>query len=453
MCSEALDNGINFDSDSESPEDSDLLSTSDSLSIIDDTCISVPVPTIDSDLASTNLTELPFEDDALSISSSVVNTDAVNSPYLLSLSASPLPDLIVDGESTKSINVNEEISNQEVPLHSRVLKRAMSFVGSLVVQESDYVTRSGRTSKKPRAFTAVALPNAAEPLTFSQYLISPDKTQWTIAMEKELKGLADNFTWELVDVVKGMKIIGNKWVWKIKYNPDGSVDKWKARLVALGNTQTEGVDYSETFAPVLHFNSFRFLLAIAAQHDLQLHQMDLTQAFLNGDLEETIYMRQPRGSTEIGPEKVCKLLKSLYGLKQAPRQWYKKMNASLLKAGFTKLLCDPCLYVKHLDNGKIHIIGLYVDDIIQATNCDISLQFMIDVLCSEYKMVIIGTPKKVLGIEIRQDLATNTICFGLESYTRAAITQYMNPGSYPVSTPQEVNQKLVAAKKDQSTLI
>ena len=173
-----------------------------------------------------------------------------------------------------------------------------------------------------------------EPKTLHEAINSPYATEWKEAIEDELASLHDNKTWVLQELPKGRKSVGSKWVFKVKRNADVSVQRFKARLVAKGFTQVEGVDYVGTWAPVLSFTSMRLLLKIAIDQGLLVHQMDVKTAFLNGDLEEEIYMDQPKGFETGGPRVKCKLLKSVYGLKQAPKVWNDLLNKYLIKLGF-----------------------------------------------------------------------------------------------------------------------
>ena len=166
-------------------------------------------------------------------------------------------------------------------------------------------------------------------------------------MVEEYQAAIDNNTWKLVDCPTNVKPIGCKWVYRIKYNQKGELEKYKARLVAKGFAQQEGIDYEETFAPTAKWNTIRLTLALAAQKGWKVHQMDVKSAFLNGDLQEDVYMTQPPGFEVEGQEhKVCKLIKALYGLKQAPRAWYAKMDDYLKKVGFQRTQnwnLDSCL--------------------------------------------------------------------------------------------------------------
>jgi hypothetical protein len=159
--------------------------------------------------------------------------------------------------------------------------------------------------------------------------------KWQKAMEEELSMIKKNKTWELVDRPKDRKIIGVKWVFRTKLNADGSINKHKARLVVKGYAQVFGVDYSDTFAPVARLDTIRLVLAIAAQNKWKVFQLDVKSAFLNGILQEEIYVEQPEGFMEQGEEeKVYLLKKALYGLKQAPRAWYSKIDEHLSSLGF-----------------------------------------------------------------------------------------------------------------------
>ena len=158
-----------------------------------------------------------------------------------------------------------------------------------------------------------------EPKSIEEALSSEFAKEWKVAADSEYESLIENQTWDLVELPDGRKPIGCKWVFKVKHTSDGKVERFKARLVAKGYAQKYGIDYDETFSPVVRFSSIRALLAFAVQNDMLIHQMGVVTAFLNGELKEEIYMQQPDGYLQPGKEElVCKLKKSLYGLKQSP---------------------------------------------------------------------------------------------------------------------------------------
>jgi hypothetical protein len=205
-----------------------------------------------------------------------------------------------------------------------------------------------------------AVSQEKEPITYADAM---KDSRWREAMQSEIRSLETNGTWTVTELPPGKKALGCKWVYKIKHKSDGSVERFKARLVILGNHQKEGVDYTETFAPVVKMVTIRTVLAVAAMRDWELHQMDVHNAFLHGDLEEIVYMKPPPGFLPQRSGTVCKLNKSLYGLKQAPRCWFAKLSASLKHYGFLQSRSDYSLFV--LQKPGVHLVVLvYVDDLI-----------------------------------------------------------------------------------------
>ena len=214
------------------------------------------------------------------------------------------------------------------------------------------------------------------PNTYVEALKSQHRNHWKQACDNEINSLQKNKTWKLLPLPPGRKAIACKWVFKIKENSDGSIDRFKARLVAKGYSQKYGIDYEETFSPVVKFTSIRVILSIAAKLSMDVQQMDVKTAFLNGDLDEEIYMEQPEGykcQNAKGENLVCKLQKSLYGVKQAPRQWDITIDTFLKHYKFIQLQSDKCIYMKCMQRNVI-IIGLYVDDMIIASKNKIWMQ-------------------------------------------------------------------------------
>ncbi len=205
-----------------------------------------------------------------------------------------------------------------------------------------------------------------EPQTVEEALNGKDAKKWEMAMQEEYNSLVVNNTWSLVPLPKGRKPISCKWVFKIKHGVHGEVECYKARLVARSFTQTFGVHYNETFAPIAKFVSIHCVLALATIEDMEIHQMDVKTTFLNGDLEE-IYMEQPEGFTQESEHLVCKLQKSLYGLKQSPRAWNQKLNAFLKSIEFVRNDANFCMYIAQVGEVKFFIV-IYVHDLILACN-------------------------------------------------------------------------------------
>uniref|UniRef100_A0A2N9I931 Reverse transcriptase Ty1/copia-type domain-containing protein n=1 Tax=Fagus sylvatica TaxID=28930 RepID=A0A2N9I931_FAGSY len=185
-----------------------------------------------------------------------------------------------------------------------------------------------------------------------------------LLMINDEDSILSNNTWVLVDLPPGSNTIGCKWVFRRKYRTDGTIQTFKVRLVAKGFRQREGIDYFDTYAPVARITSIRVLIALASIYKLVVHQMDVKTAFLNGDLDEEVYMDQPEGFVLPGKEKkVCKLVKSLYGLKQAPKQWHEKFDIVILANGFKHNGADEYVYSKFTSEYEV-IVCLYVDDML-----------------------------------------------------------------------------------------
>ena len=268
--------------------------------------------------------------------------------------------------------------------------------------------------------------------------------KWIVAMKEELKMIDKNQTWELVDRPTHKKVIGVKWVYRTKLNSDGSINKHKARLVVKGYAQMFGVDFSETFAPVARLDTIRMLLALAAQKGWLIHQLDVKSAFLNGYLEEEIFVEQPEGFAVQGKEnKVYRLKKALYGLKQAPRSWYSRIDAHLMNLGFEKSLSEFTLYIKKVD-GEILVISLYVDDLLVTG----SSKELIDKFKKEmedvFEMTDIGMMSFFLGMEIQQKQNEVFIC--QQKYAKEVLKKFNMEGCKSTATP--MNQKEKFCKED-----
>ena len=289
----------------------------------------------------------------------------------------------------------------------------------------------------------------AEPRTYKQSQKRPDADQWTEAAEDELRAHAENGTWEIVKLPPGKKAIGSRWFMKIKHKADGSIERYRARLVAKGYSQRPGFDYVETFAPTVRFAAVRTVLAIAALEDLELRSVDISHAFLNGDLEEEIYMDQPEGFEVGGPEYVCRLKKSLYGLKQAGRVWNKKLHAALAKMGFIRIQSDNSVYVFLKDDVHI-ILPIFVDDITLACKSSTTLDSTVKELSSHFKLRDLGPISYLLGIKIERDRSKRQIHLSQTQYIIDMLERYGHSDCKPVSTPMDPGLRLSSSMAPQN---
>ena len=219
-------------------------------------------------------------------------------------------------------------------------------------------------------------------------------------MKEEITALEQNQTWELAPKPRDVKPISCKWVYKIKRRTDGSIERFKARLVARRFSQQYGLDYDETFSLVAKLTTIRVLLALAANRDWSLWQMDVKNAFLHGELDREIYMGQPMGfQSEDHPEHVCKLRKALYGLRQAPRAWYGKIAEFLTHSGYSVTSADSSLFVK-AKGGRTAIVLVYVDDLIITGDCEEENLQTKKNLSVRFQMKELGQLNHFLGLEI-----------------------------------------------------
>ena len=281
-----------------------------------------------------------------------------------------------------------------------------------------------------------------DPETFLQAMNSRESKLWYNAMDDEMNSMRCNRVWELVKLPNGARAIGCKWVYKTKKDSLGNTERYKARLVAKGFTQEEGIDYTETFSPVSKKDSLRVILALVAHFDLELEQMDVKTAFLNGDLEEEVYMKQPEGfSSSEGQDLVCKLKKSIYGLKQASRQWYLKFHDVISSFGFEENVMDQCIYLKE-SGSKICFLVLYVDDILLASNDKGLLREVKQFLSKNFEMKDMGEASYVIGIKIHRDRYRGILGLSQEAYINRVLERFHMKDCSPSVAPIVKGDKL-----------
>ena len=266
-----------------------------------------------------------------------------------------------------------------------------------------------------------ALPDI--PRTMPQALSGPDRVGWKAAADKEYTALVNRDTWVLVLRPKGRNVITTKWVFTIKTKPDGTFDRYKARLVARGFRQRLGLDYGETYAPVGRYATARVLLAVGCSMDWEIHVMDVSNAFLYGDIEEDIYVEQPEGYND-GTGRVCKMRRALYGLKQSPRQWNKRLHEQLLGLGFHSSAFDPALYLRYSPRGGVTFLLVYVDDILMVCSDPSLLSELKQQLLSTWDMKDLGEIAYYLGLNVHRDRRPRKLWVSQPKYITGLINRY-----------------------------
>ncbi|GKB45757.1 zinc finger, CCHC-type containing protein [Tanacetum coccineum] len=373
--------------------------------------------------------------DSVSINSIIESRDAIFDENRFSSIPRP-KDIIPNLEESQRDDHSDDVpSETPEPRRGKRAKKAKSYGSDFQL----YLVEGSRDQVGSQYSYCYSIEE--DPRTYNEAVQSRDAAFWKEAIDDEIGSIMENNTWVLSDLPPGCKPLGCKWIFKRKMKVDGTIDKFKARLVIQGFRQKEGIDYFDTYAPVARITTIRLLLALAAIHNLVIHQMDVKTAFLNGDLDEEVYMKQPEGFVMPGNEhKVCKLVKSLYGLKQAPKQWHQKFDEVVLSSGFHLNQSDKCVYSKFDNSGKGVIICLYVDDMLifgtDQNQVDKTKKF----LSSRFSMKDMGEADVILGIKIKRE--NKGIVITQSHYIEKILKKFNREDCSPVSTPMDPVEKL-----------
>ncbi|RVW96782.1 Retrovirus-related Pol polyprotein from transposon RE1 [Vitis vinifera] len=323
-------------------------------------------------------------------------------------------------------------SDLDLPISLRKGKRHCKSIYSI----ANFVSYDHLSSSS--SVLVASIDSISVPKTVTEALNHPG---WKNAMLEEICALEDNHTWKLVDLPQGKKVVGCKWVFVVKVNPDGSVARLKARLVARGYAQTYGVDYSDTFSPVAKLNSVRLFISIAASQQWMIHQLDIKNAFLHGDLEEEVYLEQPPGFVAQGEYgKVCRLKKALYGLKQSPRAWFGKFSKEIQAFGMNKSEKDHSVFYKKSAAGIILLV-VYVDDIVITGNDHAGISDLKTFMHSKFHTKDLGELKYFLGIEVSR--SKKGMFLSQRKYVLDLLKETGKIEAKPCTTPMVPNVQLM----------
>jgi len=299
------------------------------------------------------------------------------------------------------------------------------------------VSKRGRVRRQPMKYNPVflalaVLENAVtvtntslappDPKTLKEALSTPEAADWMDATVSEVTSLLEKGTFEVVDIPEDKTLVDTKWVFKRKVDAFGNFVKMKTRLVAKGFLQRFGVDYFDVFSPVTKLSTLRVLLSLVAALDLELRHVDVRTAFLNGELDEEVYIKVPEGLQDMYPRKCFKLRKAIYGLKQAPRVWWMNLSATLARHGFVPTYADQCLFMKQGKNGTVYCL-VYVDDILFAGSAT-DVQDAVDVILSTYDATDEGDASSFLGMAITRDRLRRTLKLSQTAYIEDMAAKY-----------------------------
>lgn len=290
------------------------------------------------------------------------------------------------------------------------------------------------------ALVAAVQRDLSIPRTYAEAMKQPET--WLPSMQKEMEKMAENEVWELVRPPCGANIVESKWHYAPKFDSDGNITSYKSRLVAKGFTQVHGIDYFETFASVVRFDSLRLTLAIAVSLDLELWQIDFESAYLNGKMKEEVFMRQPEGFMVEGKEDhVCRLLRSLYGTMQAGHTWWHELDKTYTDLGYTRSRVDESVRSRYVEN-ELTIIATYTDDVTGASTTTAGATRAKEELRGRYKLKDGGELSYMLGIKVERNRAERTISISQSAYIGRVLKRFRHEDCTPASTPLPPGTKL-----------
>lgn len=354
----------------------------------------------------------------------------------------------LNNEEYQSVSNTEENEEFEDCEESDNIMQEVEFLEEEIIEDEEIQevndSRRTRSRKAPNWFDDyevgfISMHN--EPSTLKEAMECEDKENWIEAMNREITTLKENNTWsEVAMVPKGIKVINSKWVYRIKENPSQEI-QYKARLVARGFEQTD-MDGAEVYAPVASLTSFRTLLAVAVKKKLPVYQMDVTGAFLYGDIDEPVYMKLPNGG-------IGKLNKSIYGLKKSPKYWNRKFNDFMCSDGFIKSKNDPCLYFKCCKEYSIYVL-IFVDDLLYFSDSDIQIRKFKEKLCKNFAMKDLGMACNYLGISIEQDVENGKTVINQKDYLLKVLRKYGMSDCKACNIPIDQNFKFELLRREKS---
>ena len=343
------------------------------------------------------------------------------------------PELVIEKSKDDDVDNSIEEPEYEGEVDSnQVLRRSDRILKSKKMNEFVYKIQKAND-------------DSSEPLTIEEAFSREDAQYWREAVKVELQSLEENDTWDIVDLPEGRKPVKCKWVFKQKTDENGVIIRYKARLVAKGCSQKQGIDYNETYSPVIRYSSLRYLIALSVKNKLKINQMDAVTAFLQGDLKEDIYMQMPEN---VGTKKVCKLKKAIYGLKQSGREWNIKLCSFLKSYGLENSKVDPCIY---LNSNKTLVVAIYVDDLLIFWKDENNLNTLKQALCNKFKMKDLGTAKNVVGLNITYE--SDGIALNQSKYINEILKRFKMEECNPCSTPSDLNQKLTNDMIESNNLV
>lgn len=326
--------------------------------------------------------------------------------------------------------IEQDVQEEEVPA-------AQAEAGGRALRDRRLLRRPSRYDDYVD-INEIFVAESQEPLSYDEAIESSETEKWRKAMDEEFEALTKNGVWELVDAPKNRKVVDNKWTFKVKRDAEGKPTRFKARLVARGFSQRKGIDYTETFSPVVHFDSIRAMLAVAADRGMHLQQFDVKTAFLYGDIEEEILMKQPEGYDDKSG-KVCRLKRSLYGLKQSSRCWNQRFTEFLGKFDLKATEADSCVFTNQQKEKRL-ILAIYIDDGLVASNDKKLIKKLLTGLRREFEITS-NEANLFLRLQIER-AGDGSIFLHQETYAEKILDRFRMENANPVTIPSDPHQEL-----------
>lgn len=347
-------------------------------------------------------------------------------------------------ETRKIAETIEGSDSEWEPDHSENADNSEDQLDNIPEIVTEEVRRSNR-APKPITFddfvSYLCCDSKTDPLDVEDMMSRPDRDMWISAMEEELKSFKENKAWEIVEIPESGTIVKSKWVFRRKSDSEGKI-KYRARLVAKGFMQKAGIDYGEIFSPVVRFSTIRLLFALAAKYNLDIYHLDVTTAFLNGELDRDVFMEIPQGlQISNCQRKVLKLKKAIYGLKQGSRSWNDKIDSFLLQLGYKKSMYEPCVYLKTERNQKT-VVCLYVDDFFIFSNNKQQTDFLKRRLGETFKIKDLGEVRNCLGMQVTVDKRLGVINLNQGHYVDQLLERFKMTDCKIANTPMEMSLDL-----------
>jgi len=371
-----------------------------------------------------------------------------NNTSLLLIALAPTPSSAPVPTPPPSTSTSEPSTTTPVPASTNIQPTPVASRPKRTirppVRDNDprYTVLSYNRSRPAEQANIVLADKTGDPRMYKEAMVRSDAAKWDVACEDEIRNFQQMGVYDVVPWPKGRKVVGSKWVLRIKCGPDGQVQKYKACIVAQGFTQVEGLDYDQTFAPVVKLSTFRAILAIAIQQNLTIHQMDVKAAYLNGKLKEEIYMEAPPG-LEIPKGMVLRLNWAVYGTKQGSRVWYKDVCGTMTEMGYMRIEADHAVFIRRCGD-VLSIIALYVDDfkLVGPPDSD-DVRKDKETLKKKYHMTDLGEISWILGIHVTRDCEEGWIVLSQQKYLEEVLEHFDKANVRPISTPSLPNHHLV----------